>query len=134
MDRVIHWLRNIGIRQIVTVFLATITFLVVPAFSYSQAFQAQAVSSDVYTESKPVDSGTVKRIKEKAEDLGDAPDRRIGNTGLSNIKQLGKKIPEAIDLNVRQTREIVAPTESDRKAALDKAQKQAERDFDDDDD
>ncbi|MBV8887716.1 MAG: hypothetical protein JO235_27490 [Chroococcidiopsidaceae cyanobacterium CP_BM_RX_35] len=132
MDRVIHWLRNIGVRQIITVFLATVTFLVVPAFSYSQAFQAQAARSDVYTESKPVDSNTVKRIKEKAEDLGDAPGRRIGNTGLENIKQLGKKIPETIDLNARQTREIVAPSESGRKDALDKAQKKAERDFDDD--
>lgn len=134
MNRVIHWLRNIGIRQIVTVFLATLTFLVVPAFSHSQAFQAQAARSDVYTESKPVDSDTVKRIKEKAEDLGDAPGRRIGDTGLENIKQLGKKIPETIDLNVRQNREVMAPTESDRKAALDKAQKKAERDFDDNDD
>ncbi|MBV9385506.1 MAG: hypothetical protein JOZ78_03655 [Chroococcidiopsidaceae cyanobacterium CP_BM_ER_R8_30] len=132
MNRVIHWLRNVGIRQIVTVFLATLTFLVVPAFSHSQVFQAQAARSDVYTESKPVDSGTVKRIKEKAEDLGDAPGRRIGNTGLGNIKQLGKKIPETIDLNARQTKEIVAPSESDRKAALDKAQKQAKRDFNDD--
>ncbi len=126
MNRVISWLQNISIRQVITVFLAAIAFLVVPAFSHSSTLQVQAAVVN-QAESPPVDSSTVKRIQEKAEDLGDAPGRRIGDTGLENIKQLGKKIPETIDVNIRQTREILAPSESNRKDALDKAQAEAEK-------
>ncbi len=127
MNRVISWLQNISIRQVITVSLAAIAFLVVPPFSYSATLQAQAAAVVNQAESPPVDSSTVKRIQEKAEDLGDAPGRRIGDTGLENIKQLGKKIPETIDVNIRQTREILAPSESNRKDALDKAQAEAEK-------
>ncbi len=126
MKRVIYWLQNIGIRQVLTVFLAAITFLVVPAFSHSEAFQAQAATSASRADSPTVDRDTVKRIQEKAEDLGDAPGRRIGNTGLENIKQLGKKIPETIDLNVRQKRDIYDPSRPATKGALDKAQGRVE--------
>jgi len=74
--------------------------LVIPAF-HSASLQAQAASADVES-GATVDRDTIKRIQEKAEDLGDRPDRPIGDTGLENIKQLGEKIPKVIDLNVRQ--------------------------------
>jgi len=70
-------------------FLATVTFLVIPAFNHSASLQAQAASADVES-GATVDRDTI-RIQEKAEDLGDRPDRPIGDTGLENIKQLGKK-------------------------------------------
>ena len=94
MKRIIGQILNFGSRQIITVFLATVAFLVVPAFSYSTFIQAQATTLTNPGEYNPVTPDTVKRIQEKAEDLGDAPGRRIGDTGLENIKQLPKKIPE----------------------------------------
>ncbi len=91
-----------GLRKIITVFLVAITFLVVPAFSYSQSMQAQAKPVDVQVDSYTVDSNTVKRIQDQAEDLGDSPERRIGDTGLKNIKNLGENIPETLQMRARQ--------------------------------
>jgi predicted PurR-regulated permease PerM len=102
MNRVITWLKNIGLRQIVTVFLTALTLLLVPAFSYSNALQAQADTLIAEGDSYKVDSATIKRIQDKAEDLGDSPERPIGDTGLKNIKKLGENIPETVDLNARQ--------------------------------
>lgn len=101
MNRVVSWLKNISLRQIVTVFLAAMTMLVIPAFGNSQSMQAQAdVLFDDGT-SKPVDTATVKRIQEKAEDLGNSQ-RPIGDTGLKNIRKLGENIPETLELNYDQ--------------------------------
>ncbi len=102
MNRGMSRLQKFGVRKIITVFLVAITFLVVPAFSYSKSLQAQAKPLAVETDSYTVDSGTVKRIQEKAEDLGDSPERPIGDTGLKNIKKLGENIPETIKFNARQ--------------------------------
>ena len=102
MNQVISWLQNLRLRQIVTVFLATVAFLVIPALGYSQSLQAQAKPLTVDTNSYQVDSATVKRIQQKAEDLGDSPERPIGDTGLKNIRKLGENIPETINFNARQ--------------------------------
>ena len=100
MNRGMSWLKNIGLRQIISVFLITLACLVIPAFEYSKSLQAQAATliADSYT----VDSATVKRIQQKAEDLGDSPERPIGDTGLKNIRKLGENIPETIKFNARQ--------------------------------
>ncbi|MEO8893045.1 MAG: hypothetical protein ABI417_16270 [Coleofasciculaceae cyanobacterium] len=102
MIQAINWLKNITFRQVATLLLTAITFFAIPAFSYSKTVQAQAdtliASGDSYT----VDKATIKRIQDKAEDLGDSPERPIGDTGLKNIKKLGENIPETIDLNARQ--------------------------------
>ncbi|HAJ64194.1 MAG TPA: hypothetical protein DCP31_37260, partial [Cyanobacteria bacterium UBA8543] len=100
MNQVISWVKNIGLRQIISVFLVTIAFLGVPALTHSKSMQAQAETliADSYT----VDSATVKRIQQKAEDLGDSPERPIGQTGLKNIRKLGENIPETIKFNARQ--------------------------------
>lgn len=120
----------VGLRQIITVFLAAVTFLVIPAFNHNTLLQAQAASpSSPAGESNPVTPDTVKRIKQKAEDLGDAPNRRIGNTGLENIKQLPKKIPETIDLNARQQGAKYNPNEQSKGTAMERGQAKAERDF-----
>ena len=102
MNRVITWLKNISLRQILTVFLTALTLLLVPALSDSNAMQAQADTLIAGGDSDKVDSATIKRIQDKAEDLGDSPERPIGETGLKNIKKLGENIPETIDLNARQ--------------------------------
>jgi len=47
-------------------FLATVTFLVIPAFNHSASLQAQAASADVES-GATVDRDTIKRIQEKAE-------------------------------------------------------------------
>lgn len=126
MKQIIGRLKTIGLRQIITIFLATMTFLVVPAFNSSTSLQAQAatptVGSDFKSADPDVDAGTVRRIQEKAEDLGDAPGRRIGDTGLENIKQLGESIPKTIDLNVRQAGSAYNPKEPNRKEAMDRNQ------------
>ena len=125
MKQIIGRLRTIGLRRIITVFLATVTFLVVPAFNYSASLQAQAASADVES-GATVDSDTIKRIQEKAEDLGDSPERPIGDTGLENIKQLGEKIPKVIDLNIRQQGAKYNPNEPNKKEAIDESQKKVE--------
>lgn len=102
MIRVINWLKNTSFRQIATIFLTALTFLGIPAFCNSNAVQAQADTLIANTDSYTVDKATIKRIQDKAEDLGDSPDRPIGETGLKNIKKLGENIPETIDLNARQ--------------------------------
>lgn len=70
---------------------------------------------DSYT----VDSATIKRIQQKAEDLGDRPDRPIGDTGLKNIKNLGENVPETIDLNDRQVFFSGDPDDMDKKNVVD---------------
>lgn len=125
MKQIIRRLRTVGLRQIITIFLATVTFLVVPAFNYSASLQAQAASADVES-GATVDSDTIKRIQEKAEDLGDSPERPIGDTGLENIKQLGEKIPKVIDLNIRQQGAKYNPNEPNKKEAIDESQKKVE--------
>jgi hypothetical protein len=121
MNRGMNWLKNLGLRQIITVFLVAITFLVVPTFSYNQSLQAQAdtlIAKSDYI----VDDATVKRIQDKAEDLGDSPERPIGDTGLKNIRKLGENIPETIKFNAEQKLGI-----DDPKDVLNGAKNQVER-------
>ncbi len=127
MKQIISRLRKFGLRQIVTVFLAAVTFLLVPAMSQSVAVQAQAQELRNPGEYNPVTPDTVKRIQEKAEDLGDAPDRPIGDTGLQNIKELPKKIPEVLNLKARQTAVTFDSNQADKKEAMDEAQAKVEK-------
>ena len=125
MKQIISRLRTFGLRQIITIFLATVTFLVVPAFNNSPSLQAQAANPDIES-GATVDSKTIKRIQEKAEDLGDSPERPIGDTGLENIKQLGEKIPKTIELNIRQQAAKYNPNEPNKIEALEESQKKVE--------
>lgn len=125
MKQIIRRLQTVRLRQIIIIFLATVTFLVVPAFNYSASLQAQAASADVKS-GATVDRDTIKRIQEKAEDLGDSPERPIGDTGLENIKQLGEKIPKVIDLNIRQQAAKYNPNEPNKKEAIDESQRKVE--------
>lgn len=119
-------LKSVGLRQIITVFLVAITFLVVPAFNQS-AFAAQAASVNAQLDENPVTSDTLKRIQEKAEDFGDSAQRPIGDTGLKNIKKLGENIPETLELKARQTGITFDPSEADKKGAMEQAQRQVEK-------
>ncbi len=127
MKQIIARLQSFGLRQIITIFLATIIFLVVPAFNHSALIQAQAATpsfdSDPYN---PVTGDTLKRIQEKAEDLGDSPERPIGDTGLKNIKKLGENIPETLELKARQAGATFNPNEPDKLGAMEKAQEKVE--------
>ena len=122
MNRVISWFQSINLRQIVTVFLVAIALIVIPAFSYNTSVQAQAGTLIAEADSYRVDSSTIKRIQQRAEDLGDRPDRPIGDTGLENIKELGENIPETLDLNARQGFFSGDPNDLDKKNAIDKVQ------------
>lgn len=102
MRRGMSWLQKVGFCKMITVFLVAITFLVIPAFGDSPSLQAQAKPLTVETDSYKVDSATVKKIQDKAEDLGDSPERPIGDTGLKNIRKLGENIPETLKFNARQ--------------------------------
>jgi predicted PurR-regulated permease PerM len=126
MNRVIYWLKNISLRQIATVFMAAMAFLVIPAFSYNVSVQAQAETLIADTDSYKVDSATIKRIQEKAEDLGDSPERPIGDTGLKNIRKLGENVPETIELNARQGFFSGDPDNLDKKTVLDDVQDRVE--------
>jgi len=100
MNRGIYRLKNISLRKIVAVFLIAFAFLAIPAFGYSELFQAQAAPLIGKVGSPILDKDTAAKVVERAEDrVGDRP---IGDTGLKNIKQLGKNIPETGELVVRQ--------------------------------
>lgn len=129
MKQIISRLRNFGLRRVITICLAAVTFLLVPVMSQSASLQAQAAELRNPGEYNPVTPDTVKRIQEKAEDLGDAPGRRIGDTGLENIKQLPKKIPETLDLKARQTGVTFNTKEKDKPEAMERAQEKAQKDF-----
>lgn len=120
MNKGMTRLQKLGLRKLITVFFVAITFLIVPAFSSSQFMQAQAKPIDTQVDSYKVDSATVKKIQERAEDLGDRPDRRIGDTGLKNIRKLGENIPETLGMRARQDSEDAF--NDDQKKALNKAQ------------
>lgn len=126
MKQIIGKIKQFGLRRIVTVFLATVTFLLIPALNISLSQSANAQTLNNPGEYNPVTPDTVKRIQEKAEDLGDAPGRRIGDTGLENIKQIPEKIPKVIDLNIRQQGAKYNPNEPNKEEALEKAQEKVE--------
>lgn len=117
-------LKNLGLRQIITVFLIAIAFLVVPALN-SSALQAHA--APVQLDENPVTNDTLKRIQEKAEDFGDSANRPIGDTGLKNIKKLGENIPETLELKARQTGITFDRSEADKKGAMEEAQRKVEK-------
>ena len=122
MNQKMNWLQKLGLRQIITVFLVAITFIVVPAFGYSQSLQAQADTLIAKGDSYIVDDATVKKIQDKAEDLGDSPERPIGDTGLKNIRKLGENIPETVKFNAEQKLGI-----DDPKDVLNGAQNQVDK-------
>ena len=126
MKKVTNWLQTVGLRQIITVLLVTLAFMVIPAFNQSASLQVQAAELRNPGEYNPVTPDTVKRIQEKAQDLGDAPGRRIGDTGLENIKQLPESIPNTIDLNIRQQSAKYNAKEADKVGAMEKAQDKVE--------
>ena len=122
MSRITQWFRTVGLRSIVTLALAVLTFLSIPAF-YSSQLSAQAGSMI----SKSSSPDMVQKIQRDAEDLGDSPDHPIGQTGLKNIKNSGENIKETVDLNIKQKGAIYNPKELDKVGALKKAQDKAER-------
>lgn len=63
----------------------------------------------IQADSKTADPRAAKvaeKIKREAEDLGDSPNRPIGETGLKNIRKLGENIPETAKLKAKQTKDI----------------------------
>ncbi len=122
MSQIKQWFRTGGFRAIVTLALAVVMVLSVPAFGLGLR-SAQAASLTDQTSS---DKAIIQKIQQDAEDLGDSPDRPIGQTGLKNLKKLGENIKETVDLNVRQKGAIYNPKESDKLEALKEAQAEAE--------
>lgn len=100
MKRGIYRLQNAWLRRIITGFLIAFAFLAVPAFGYGELLQVQAAPLIATAGSPILDKDTAQKVVKRAEDrVGDRP---IGDTGLKNIKQLGKNIPETAELVVRQ--------------------------------
>jgi hypothetical protein len=101
MNQEINRLQKICLR-LATVVLAAIAFLVIPAFSYSTSFQAEAqtlIADNAGFNKTP--SERIEKAIDMAEDhVGDRDG--IGNTGLKNIKKLGENIPETADVIFRQ--------------------------------
>lgn len=122
--KMMNWLKAVGLRKLITVFFATIAFFVVPAIKASPAHAALPV---IQAEPEKVDLAAIKRIQQKAEDLGDGAERDIGDTGLKNLKKLGENIPETIELKARQTGITFNRNQPNKKAAMDKAQREVER-------
>jgi hypothetical protein len=127
MKQVTGWLQAIGANRIIAVILATFVFLTLPALSDRTILLARADFPLIQTEPETVDQGTIKRIQQKAEDLGDSSSRPIGDTGLKNIRKLGENVPETLDLNRRQKGAIYNRDQGNKVKAMDRAQRQAER-------
>jgi hypothetical protein len=133
MKQVINRFIAVGLRQIIAIFLVATAFLGIPAFSTSLSSQALAVTSEFQTKSptpsnpSAVSKETVRRVQEKAEDLGDSPENPSGETGLENIRELGENIRETFDLNVRQKGAIYDSDQPSNVKALDRAQRETER-------
>ncbi|MEW6498213.1 MAG: hypothetical protein AB1589_37795 [Cyanobacteriota bacterium] len=126
MKRVISLLKTVSLGKAIAIFLSAITFLVVPAFTYSQSFQANAGTMMASGDSYTVDQATVKKIQDRAEDLGNSQ-RDIGDTGLKNIKNLGENIPETLGMRARQDSEDALNGE--QKNTLNEAQNQVKGAF-----
>ncbi|KAM3092486.1 hypothetical protein ACKFKG_08435 [Phormidesmis sp. 146-35] len=123
MKRIIDGLKNgstIAVQSLLTIVLA-VALLVSPVFQTSSAQATPQVTGDRATDKM------IQKIQQDAEDLGDSPDRPIGQTGLKNIKKLGENIKETVDLNVRQKGAIYNPNEDNKIEALKQAQKETER-------
>ncbi|HEY9846856.1 MAG TPA: hypothetical protein V6D03_11750 [Candidatus Caenarcaniphilales bacterium] len=124
MHRKLDWLQKTCLRQIVPLFLIAITFLVIPAFSGSELFQAQAEILIAKIDPPIADKAAAKRVIDEAEDhVGDRP---IGDTGLKNIKELGDNIPETSELVVRQRSGIDQPATPEAKSILENVQDRIE--------
>ena len=123
MKRIINGLRNgltIAVQSLLIAILGVALF-VSPVFQTNPAQATPQVTGDRATDK------LVEKIQRDAEDLGDSPDRPIGQTGLKNIKKLGENIKETVDLNVRQKGAIYNPNEDNKIEALKQAQKETER-------
>lgn len=123
MSQITQWFRNAGLRSIIT--LALVVLIAIPASGfYSNRGSEQAGSM---TGQNSSGQAMIQKIQRDAEDLGDSPDRPIGQTGLKNIKNLGENIKETVDLNIKQKGAIYNPKESNKVEALKEAQEQSER-------
>lgn len=101
MNLITTWIKNIRLRQIVAMFLATATLLIGTAFSTNAQHQAQAAKLlTPENNTEKVSPETVKTIQQNAEDF---PSEKIGDTGLKNIRNLGNNIPKVIKQNVDET-------------------------------
>lgn len=106
MNRVISWLQSVRLRQICTIFLASITFLVSTAFDiHGSQLQAQAepVTPEAtnYKVDKTENQAEIKteRIKENAEKsaklLADEG-KQVTNRAAESAKEPNKNIFEAV--------------------------------------
>lgn len=128
MKKIMSKLAFNTIRRAVMVLLCTLTVLVAPLFTTAANADSQGVGLPVIQADQDTpDKGAIERIQQKAEDFGDSEERPIGDTGLENIRELGKKIPETIDLNLRQKGAINNPNVDDKMGSMDKGQVKAER-------
>jgi len=101
MGSKLNRLRTVGLRQIITIFFSSSCILNITPLTTVHRFEAQAASADVESGATGELAILLSGFKEKL-NLGDRPDRPIGDTGLGS-KQRGK-IPKVSDLNVRQQR------------------------------
>ncbi|NJL19664.1 MAG: hypothetical protein HC895_00725 [Leptolyngbyaceae cyanobacterium SM1_3_5] len=116
------------IRRAVIVLLCTLTVLFAPVLTAAALADSQGVGLPlIEADQDTPDKGTIECIQQKAEDFGDSEERPIGETGLENIRELAKKIPETIELNARQKGAINNPKVDDKIGAMDKGQAETER-------
>lgn len=83
--KVISWLKNLGLRQILTVLLVGLTVLVMQAFGYGNGLQAQAdekVESPlgIYYKSEPGNTSNINN------------DNKLGENARKNLKQTADNI------------------------------------------
>ena len=120
--KIVSWLHNGWGRKIFTLLLVTVTFLGIPVGFNQSSAQAQTLIAEVQPD--PVDSSTINRIQQKAEDFGG---EKIGDTGLKNIKSIPENVPETGELIMRQRFGDENGDMPDPKAALDRTVDKASR-------
>jgi hypothetical protein len=90
MNKVISWVKNIHLRQILTVFLMGITIFVIQAFGYSNALQAQAEPVTPEATSYQVERNDKDNIKN---------DNKLVEKSRRNLKETADNVREKLSLD-----------------------------------
>ncbi|MBF2073488.1 MAG: hypothetical protein IGS50_06970 [Synechococcales cyanobacterium C42_A2020_086] len=95
-------LRPLKLLQFLITGCMIISLALLPGTIFTPAAVADTAPRIIQAERNDLDAATIKRIQERAEDLGDGAERDIGDTGLKNLRKLPENVPETLDLIKRQ--------------------------------
>ncbi|MBR8833283.1 MAG: hypothetical protein DSM106950_04355 [Stigonema ocellatum SAG 48.90 = DSM 106950] len=100
MNKVISWLKNVRVRQIVTVFLAGLTVFVMQGFGYGNALQAQAdtikSSEGIYYKGVPNETDNINNDNNLVEKAKKNLKETADNVHENFVSDKAVKTPEGV--------------------------------------